>query len=256
MGFVVCVAAVVTSTAVAASLSFHGSITSDDPDQKGRLVGDDPATSCTASTAPALAHSEPTNHDLYGFRNTSNSTQCVTVELVPDPLLCPIANSLQSAAYSPEFDPADITANYLGDLGVEKPEPSKSYSFNVPAATAFQVAVNETNPDAGCNGYTLTVSGDGITPGPPTAVVVLSFTVTRARRGGVRLRWRTSQGADVVGFNAYREQAGRRIRLNRRLIRTRGGGALLDRFQARSYWLEVVAANGVRTWHGPARLGA
>jgi hypothetical protein len=245
-------AAIVVPLAVAASFTFHDSVASDDPNQKGMLAADDPATTCAASTTAALEHLESTNYDLYSFRNASNSTQCVTVEVVLDPLLCPIANTLQSAAYSPSFDPAAITANYLGDIGV-RPEPSKSYAFNVPAAAAFQVTVNETNPNAGCNSYTLTVTGTGVTTAP-TAVGVLSFTATRVKRG-VRLRWRTGSGAQALGFNIYREQAGKRVRLNGRLLASSKSGVWLDRVRSGSYWLQEVAPDGARIWHGPARPG-
>ena len=239
--------------AVAASFSFHGSVASADANQKGLLTADDPATTCTASTTAVLERLESTNYDLYNFRNAGDETQCVTVEFVLDPLLCPVANSLQSAAYSPAFDPVNIAANYLGDIGAT-PETSKSYSFDVPAATSFQVTVNETNPDAGCNGYTLTVSGTGITASP-TAVRVISFTATRVRRG-VRLRWRTGSGARTLGINVYREEAGRRVRLNGALIEGNRVVAWHDPVPSRRYWLQVVGADGARIWHGPARVGA
>jgi hypothetical protein len=249
---VVCAAVVAVPAAVAASFTFHDSVSSADSDQKGMLAADDPATTCAASTTAAVGHLESTNYDLYSFRNASNSTQCVTVEVVLDPLLCPVANSLQSAAYSPGFDPAAITANYLGDIGAT-PEPSKSYAFNVPAGTAFQVTVNETNPNAGCNSYTLTVTGTGVTTSP-TAVGLISFAATRVNRG-VRLRWRTGSGAQALGFNIYREQSGKRVRLNRRLLPSSKSGGWLDRVPSSSYWLQEVGADGARIWHGPARLG-
>ena len=249
---VICVAAVAAPVALAASFAFHGSIASNDPDQNGLLAGDDPPTTCTASTTAALGHSQSTNYDLYSFRNASESSQCVTVDVILDPLLCPVANPLQSAAYSPFFDPANITANYRGDIGA-KPEPSKSYSFNVPAAAPFEVTVNETNPDAGCNSYTLTVSGEGVTLGP-TAVRLISFTASRVR-SGVRLRWRTDSSAHTLGFNVYRERVGKRVRLNSALIRSNGVGAWLDPVPSRNYWLQEVAVDGARIWHGPARVG-
>jgi hypothetical protein len=246
------IATIAVPAALAASFSFHNSVASDDPNQKGMLAADDPATTCTASTTAALEHLESTNYDLYSFRNASNSTQCVTVELVLDPLLCPIANGLQSAAYSPSFDPSAITVNYLGDIGA-KPEPSKSYGFNVPAGATFQVTVNETNPNAGCNSYTLTVTGTGVTTGP-TAVGLISFTATRVKRG-VRLGWRTGSGTNALGFNVYREEADKRVRLNRRLLASSKSGVWLDRAPSSSYWLQEVAVDGARIWHGPARPG-
>jgi hypothetical protein len=171
--------------ALAASFSYHNSLGAGDPTQKSRLVEDDPASSCTAQTDAAVQDSEAPHYDRYGFTNSSGSKQCVTVELALDPLMCPANNSAQSAAYSPRFDPSDITVGYLGDSGA-RPNPSKSYSFEVPAGASFEVTVNETNPNAGCNSYTLTVSGAGITT-RPTAAGVVSLRAKAVRRG-IRLR--------------------------------------------------------------------
>jgi hypothetical protein len=234
--------------ALAATFSFRNSVTADDPDQKGQLVRDDPQTTCGVVTGAAIGESEPTNYDLYRFRNASSVTTCVKVELAVDPLLCPVNNPLQSAAYSPEFDSADITANYLGDIGTQ-PEPTKAYSFNVPPGESFDVTVNETNPNAGCNSYGLTVEGAGITGGP-TSVGAHSFTWTRTAQG-VLLRWRTGSRVRPLGFNVYAERSSRRTRLNRTLIT--GSRWLTARIASR-YWLQVVQVDGSRRWHGPARL--
>jgi hypothetical protein len=176
--------------ALAATYSFHGSIASSDPDQKGRLVPDDPPTTCVGSTAAVRRDAALVNYDVYAFRNASASVQCVKVELTLDPLLCPIANPLQSSAYSPRFDPADVTANYLGDIGAE-PDLSKSYSFVVPAGANFDVVVNETNANAGCNSYTVTVDGTGVGPIPTAAGV--SATAVRSRTRSQRPPQRRSQ---------------------------------------------------------------
>lgn len=253
------IAAIAVPAAFAASLTFHGSINSSDPFQKGQLLRDDPATTCAVSTASASSGSESTHYDLYGFRNSSGSRQCVTVDLVLDPLLCPISNPIQSAAYAPRFDPAVITANYVADIGTS-PDASKSYSFEIGAGADFDVTVNETNPGAGCNSYTLTVAGSGIVPREPTAVGLLSFTARTVSRG-VRLSWRLAAGRRTLGFNVFREQSGRRIRLNRSLIGAGGAGlnvhAWLDRGSPGAtprYWLQELGRNGSRTWHGPAAV--
>ncbi len=101
---------------------------------------------------------------------------------------------------------------------------------------------------------------------PATAVQFRSFTA-RATTKGVLVRWRTGSELDTLGFNVYRAQGGKRVRLNRRLIASKGltghaaGGhsySWRDRSAARRrtarYWLEVVHLDGSRTWHGPIRL--
>lgn len=98
---------------------------------------------------------------------------------------------------------------------------------------------------------------------PPSAVAVASFDA-QARAGGVQVRWRTAQEAQLLGFNVYREQGTKRLRLNRSPIPARGattGGrpyAFLDRRAPRTgtlrYWLEALSLNGARKWEARATL--
>jgi hypothetical protein len=113
---------------------------------------------------------------------------------------------------------------------------------------------------------TVFVNFDDLSYDDVLAVQLSSFTGVRSHRG-VLLRWRTGAEVNTLGFNVYRQRAGaRRVRLNRRIIPalslTRGtlGGAYSyrDRRAPRKtvvrYWLQEVAANGSRTWHGPVRI--
>jgi hypothetical protein len=99
----------------------------------------------------------------------------------------------------------------------------------------------------------------------PLAATIHSFTAKRSGHGVV-LRWRTGSEIDALGFNVFRQRAGRRVRANRRIIPavslTRGGlrgGAysFVDRRAPRRvavrYWLQEVDVGGHRTWHGPIR---
>ena len=96
------------------------------------------------------------------------------------------------------------------------------------------------------------------------AVTVVSFTAHRAGKG-VLVRWRTGTEANELGFNVYRQQGARRVRVNRRLLPALGAVAgssysYRDRrapqHRAVRYWLQDVAVNGTRTWHGPVRVTA
>jgi hypothetical protein len=77
---------------------------------------------------------------------------------------------------------------------------------------------------------------------------------------GVLVRWRAAADIETLGFNVYREVKGTRVRVNARLIRAsaRGLYSFLDRKAPRGkharYWIQVVALDGSRQWHGPARL--
>ena len=93
-----------------------------------------------------------------------------------------------------------------------------------------------------------------------TRVEIASLSVTRERTSTV-VRWRTASELGVADFNVYREQAGRRVRMNRALIPARGtnghGYVFRDRLRptgSSRYWLETVHFDGSRTRHGPAKL--
>jgi uncharacterized repeat protein (TIGR01451 family) len=102
------------------------------------------------------------------------------------------------------------------------------------------------------------------TVGSPTAVTLRSFTAAPSA-AGVLLRWRTGAEAKLLGFNAYRQAGGKRLRLNRDLIRVRAAAAgaaysYVDRHAPRAqtlvYWLQAVAKDGTRTFLGPATARA
>ena len=78
----------------------------------------------------------------------------------------------------------------------------------------------------------------------------------RPRARGVLVRWRTASEVGLLGFNLYREVRGKRVKVNRSLIRARGGtsGAayrFLDRRATRGsgrYWIQAVNLDGSRSW--------
>lgn len=111
-----------------------------------------------------------------------------------------------------------------------------------------------------------------IRPQAVTAVKLSSFTATEAS-GGTRLRWQTGDELDNLGFNLYREQRGKRTRINSSIIAgsalLAGQGTRLTAGQSYSwfdragknkepvqYWLEDIDLNGTRTLHGPLMLVA
>src|SRR5262249_60332610 len=100
-------------------------------------------------------------------------------------------------------------------------------------------------------------------------VTAHSFHATYAGRR-VALRWRTASEQDVLGFNVYRKQDGKLIRLNRRIVPAAGltktatshgysfRAVLRSRKLAATsrYVLAEVHANGSRTLYGPVRASA
>ncbi|MDQ3893657.1 MAG: hypothetical protein M3292_03165 [Actinomycetota bacterium] len=98
----------------------------------------------------------------------------------------------------------------------------------------------------------------------PLAAQLQSFTATRAGKA-VTLRWRTASEVDMLGFNVYRQVAGKRVRLNRHLIPSAGllssalsghsyayrVAASTRAFAKARYWLQGVERDGSSAWYGP-----
>jgi hypothetical protein len=64
---------------------------------------------------------------------------------------------VMSETYSPAYNPASITANWIGDLGNSPPG---SYSVAVPAGASFETVVDEVDTAASCGGVNVTWSSD------------------------------------------------------------------------------------------------
>jgi hypothetical protein len=93
-------------------------------------------------------------------------------------------------------------------------------------------------------------------PAGTTAATIRSFTATRSPAGTL-LRWRTASELEVAGFNVYRVEHGRHVKVNRRLLaaRARAGATyrLLDRgHRGARYRLEIVNLDGTRQWRNAA----
>jgi len=92
-----------------------------------------------------------------------------------------------------------------------------------------------------------------------SAVALRAFTATRAGKSTL-LRWRTASERGTLGFDVFREQSGRRVKVNRRLIKAAGRGAsgasyaFRDARAARRYWLREVTDDGSRVWLGTATV--
>ena len=90
-----------------------------------------------------------------------------------------------------------------------------------------------------------------------TAVKLQSFVAAPANKG-VALRWRTASEAKTLGFNVYRLQGSKPVKVNSRLIVARGSAgvghsySLVDRNATRTpvmrYRLQEVQRDGSRVW--------
>jgi hypothetical protein len=131
--------------------------------------------------------------------------------------------------------------------------------FVIPAGTS-SVGFFLQHQCSPCDGATVFYDDVDFDP-TPTAVTFGSFSATRSSKG-VHVRWRTASELHTLGFNLYREQHGKLVRLNRRLIPSafpdgaRGHAySWLDRSASmrtarRTYRLQEVGLNGKRSWVG------
>ena len=104
-----------------------------------------------------------------------------------------------------------------------------------------------------------------VTRSSPTAVSLRSLAASRSG-SGIFIRWRTGSEAQLVGFNLYREQRSKLVKLNRALIPSVFGGTTsghayswLDRNAPKQrgalrYRLQSVNLDGSRSWVGAASV--
>jgi hypothetical protein len=142
-----------TATPCPGGATYTGAISTADPVETGRRNRDGVPSNCGApKTCPGAADSVLRHYDSYTYSNTSGSAQCVTVTINEN---CG-NNALLSAAYLNVFDPTNVCANYLADMGVAGPV--FSYAFTLPANSTAVVVVEENAANVGCASYTLRIN--------------------------------------------------------------------------------------------------
>jgi hypothetical protein len=154
----------------------------------------------------------------------------------------------------PPANEPDLTLNSIG-AGSTKPGS---------ATTTMSWTQNNSQP--------WVIEAISLVPLAPTEVKVASFEAAETGTG-VLLRWQTGYEVNNLGFNLYREQKGRRTRLNPTPL---AGSALLAGQHTRltagqsyswldrstknregvQYWLEDIDLAGKRTVHGPVTIAA
>jgi hypothetical protein len=166
--------------------------------------------------------------------------------------------SVFAAAYS-SFNPSSLTSNFLGSTG--GCGITGSFSFALQANQSFVVVLEEcVAGTASSTPFAYVVNASfGV-----LAATFRSLSVSQTARGAL-VRWRTASEGSLLGFNVYRAVNGRKVRVNRSLIRagnTPGGRAysFLDRRAPRNriarYWIQAVNVDGSRAWYGPGRAAS
>lgn len=155
------------------------------------------------------------------------------------------------------------TQNHLPGPSAYLADPNMSVGRTVwiysPTTCQVQVLTDTTTPVAPTATYETIIAWlDQKMPPGPTTAALRSF-VARGDRHGVVLRWRTGSEARTFGFNVYRERAGKRVKLNKRLVFASGlvtgrNYSFLDRVRVPGksrYWLQIIGLDSRSTWRGP-----
>ncbi|HWO01130.1 MAG TPA: C25 family cysteine peptidase [Blastocatellia bacterium] len=246
----------------------------------------------TAFTPPACPGTTPNvRFDNFGFNLTSCTTfpTCVTISMCgAAPCAGDITQNIDTLIYvyrtggatagtgavNP-FVKATPCLNLLGGnddgagCGAGNDALRSSCTINLGPGHFVVVVCAFSDSLQNTGNYHLLVDAPGAScalTGEPTAVEMESFTATRYADETL-LEWRTGMEVDNLGFNVYRDEGGKRIRLNSKTI---AGSALLagpgvklgagnsyawsDNLPAgknSQYWLEDLGLDGQSTWHGP-----
>ena len=122
----------------------------------GRIGRNAIASSCAApKTCPGPLGSGPFFYDLYTLKNTTGSSQCVTISYVSDGA----SGDCIATAYNGCFIPTNICTNYLGDGGTSSLAGGQPLTFSVTVPDGGVLTVNMTQISAPCLHYTLIITG-------------------------------------------------------------------------------------------------
>lgn len=225
----------------------------------------------------------PPSSDVDIFSFTATAGDLVFIGLDGDPLRNNTPLNVRLALLSSlgsvlsEVDDQGQTSNNssgVGTLTGNTPfSPAEALVYRLTQSGTYYarvVASSINNVPSAAGDYLLSISING-SPGPTAVKLNLQEAASQINASrnsdGVLLNWRTGMEVDNLGFNVYREEGGKRIRLNQQLL---AGSALMigpdtplrsgrryawkdpSQFSPPArYWIEDVDLNGTTTLHGP-----
>lgn len=145
---------------VPCAIAFHGAIGSNSTTypgtsgtQNNRVSRAREASTC--GQTPAFTETSGSfPYDAYTFVNKGPAT-CITFNL---DTACRLERDIFAVAYLGSFNPANVSANHLGDMGRSLPF-SNTFSVNVPANGTVVLVVSEVTGGETCPDYAVTVTG-------------------------------------------------------------------------------------------------
>lgn len=205
------------------TINITGALAATDPTIPGQRSERNGLASSCAAPKPFPGYRPDTGvpYRAYSLTNTSGSSTCVTVTEMPT---CTSGESIFVTAYADNFNPNDVSQNYLADIGGSpRQNLSGSFSFTVNSNQTFIIVVSGLTSTTACDNYTLDVKLDA-----PLPVELSSFT-GRPIAGGNRLAWTTASELHNARFIVERSADGRQFAA---LGEVAGAGTTL---QPRSY---------------------
>jgi hypothetical protein len=140
---------------------FSGSITLASPTSMGRIsrYAGEVSTCPVAKVCPAISYpTEQFHYREHAFVNGGTS-RCISVRL--DPSGCGgEGHYVFPVAYVGTFNPANVCENYVGDASKSSVHPQE-FTIDVPPGSPFRIVVTEVAANAGCPGYTLSLTAVG-----------------------------------------------------------------------------------------------
>ena len=266
--------------------------------------GANPLPNCPATTTSATSETEPNNTaaqansalnnyfsgslagpapstdvDLFSF--AASAGQLVFLSLDGDPCRdnTPINGKLELLDTNGtkvlisvnDSGSASNTASGAGSLTATTPNsPAEGLVYRIPVSGTYfaRVSIGTTsNGSIGAGDYLLSISKGGPTAAKFGSDPGTSAAIATQYEDGVSIRWRTGFEIDNLGFNVYRDENGKRTRVNSQLI---AGSALMvgsrtsfgagrsyawfdyaPNNRSSQYLIEAVDLNGESTWYGP-----
>jgi subtilisin-like proprotein convertase family protein len=179
----------------------------------------------------------------------------------------PVGTPLTSGTFKPTYVNPGTGVN-----GFPAPAPAGPYATTLSVLNGTQqngiwslYVVDDTGGDTGTinGGWSITITA-------PTLAEMDAVAARSLDDGRSVVKWKTGYEADNLGFNVYRQEGDRRVRINNNLI---AGSAFLANAALTAgrtyiwrdllpkgkrdaqYWVESVDVSGQSMWHGPVSSG-
>ena len=152
-------------------VTINDSLVAGDMTEANRLLRDDSKVSTCDSLKPFPGTRSGAHlYDTYNYTNTTGASQCITVSYITNS----DSGDVFVSAYNGNFNPNDLSANYLADGGMSSEGTSDpghgpvTFSCNVANGATVVLVANEVS--GSCPSYTITISdfNSGVVlTGPP-----------------------------------------------------------------------------------------